>query len=236
MKVFITGVSSGIGWGLAKRYLSEGHEVFGISRRIPEDLNQEKNFHHAICDIENLPESSKVIQGLLNGNETLDLCILNAGILGPISDMKDQSIENLKKVMEINVWANKPIIDTLIQTIPKIEKIVAISSGAAVNGNKGWGGYSISKTALNMMIKLYAAENDQINFYAFAPGLVDTAMQDYLCSGSLDTASFPSAQKLIEARNTPNMPSPLEAGKILSKAIAKLHEYPSGSFVDVRKM
>jgi len=172
----------------------------------------------------------------LSGNKTLDLCILNAGILGPIADMKNQSIENLKKVMEINVWANKPIIDTLIQTIPKIEKIVAISSGAAVNGNKGWGGYSISKAALNMMIKLYAAENEEIKFYAFAPGLVDTAMQDYLCGRDLNSDTFPSAQKLIAARNTPDMPKPFEAGAILSKAIAKLHEYPSGSFVDVRKM
>ena len=42
----------------------------------------------------------------------------------------------------------------------------------------GWNGYALSKAALNMMMKLYAAERPGTDFSALAPGLVDTAMQE----------------------------------------------------------
>lgn len=236
MKIFITGVSSGIGWGLSKYYLSQGHDVYGISRRIPDDLISYKNFHHQICDVSNFESIGSILSNLLQGVAKIDLAILNAGILGPIAHMKDQEITDLKKVMDINVWANKPIIDQLLTQVPTTAQVVAISSGAAVNGNKGWGGYSISKAALNMLVKLYAAENDTTKFYAFAPGLVDTSMQDFLCGDELNTINFPSAQKLKEARHTSNMPNPEAAGEILASSITKLHNHPTGSFLDIRKM
>ena len=236
MQVFITGVSSGIGWGLSKHYLSQGHQVYGLSRRVPEDLIQNKNFKHIICDLTNFESIPELIKSLLSKVSKIDLAILNAGILGPIANMKDQSLDNLTKVMNINVWANKPIIDALLETVPNTKKVVAISSGAAINGNKGWGGYSISKAALNMFIKLYASENDNTAFYSFAPGLIDTSMQDYLCGGTLDVETFPSAQKLIAARGTENMPTAEVAGEILAKGMLKLDQLPSGSFADIRKM
>lgn len=236
MKVFITGVSSGIGWGLSKYYLSQGHEVYGVSRRVPEDLINQYNFYHSICDLTDFDSASATISSLIAKIGKIDLVILNAGMLGEIADMKDQSIDEMRKVFEINVWANKPVIDSILSNVPTVDKIVAISSGAAVNGSKGWGGYSISKAALNMFIKLYAAENENTKFYAFAPGLIDTAMQDYLCGGTLDINTFPSAQKLKEARGTESMPTAEVAGEILANGILKLDELPSGSFADIRKM
>ena len=236
MHVIITGVSSGIGWGLSKHYLSKGHQVYGLSRRVPEDLIQNKNFNHVVCDLtsfESIPES---VSKLLSKTSKIDLAILNAGILGPIADMKNQSLVDLKEVMDVNLWANKPIIDTLLETVPNTKKVVAISSGAAINGNKGWGGYSISKAAVNMLIKLYASENENTTFYAFAPGLIDTPMQDYLCGDELKVTDFPSAQKLKEARYTPNMPTAEDAGEILAKGIHELDKLETGSFVDIRKM
>ena len=236
MNVFITGVSSGIGWGLAKYYLSQGHQVLGLSRRVPDDLLLMEGFKHLQCDLSNFNESSLKINQFLKGETTIDLAILNAGILGPIAEMKVQPISKLKEVMDINVWANKPVIDSLLSKVPTVLKVVAISSGAAVNGNIGWGGYSISKAALNMLIKLYASENNKTKFYAFAPGLVDTVMQDYLCGEELDDSKFPSAQILKAARNTPNMPTSEAAGEILANGMLSLDKLPSGSFVDIRKM
>ena len=236
MQVFITGVSSGIGWGLSKHYLSKGYEVYGLSRRVPEDLIQNNNFKHIICDLNNFESIPGLLKSLLSSVSKIDLAILNAGILGPIANMKDQSLNDLTKVMNINVWANKPIIDALLETVPDTKKVVAISSGAAINGNKGWGGYSISKAALNMLIKLYASENENTTFYSFAPGLIDMPMQDYLCGDELNVREFPSAQKLKDARYTSNMPTAENAGKILAKGINELDKLQTGSFADIRKM
>jgi NAD(P)-dependent dehydrogenase (short-subunit alcohol dehydrogenase family) len=236
MNILITGVSSGIGWGLAKHYLELGHTVFGLSRRTPKDLIKKANFSFAQCDLTNFNTSSEIISHLISGIKTMDLVVLNAGILGPITDMKTQKINNLQDVMNINVWANKPVIDTLIKNIPSLVKVVAISSGASINGNKGWGGYSISKAALNMLIKLYASENKKTLFYSLAPGLVDTAMQDYLCGNKLNINDFPAQKKLKSARNTASMPQPEMAAKLLTNAIKNLDDYNSGEFIDIRNM
>lgn len=235
MTIFITGVSSGIGWGLTQYFLNQGHVVFGISRRVPSDFQNIENFHHLSLDLSDFEKCSDEIKQFLQPVKTIDLAILNAGILGRIDDLKNQNLEEIKTVMDINVWSNKVIIDAILESA-SVEKVVAISSGAAVNGNRGWGGYSLSKATLNMLIQLYASENDKTSFYALAPGLVDTAMQDYLCSGELNIDTFPAAQKLIDARNTENMPGPEKAADMLVKAMDKLDEFPSGSFKDIRKM
>jgi len=236
MEILITGVSSGIGWGLTKYYLSKGDTVYGISRRIPKDLIELPHFKHLSTDLSKIDNIDANLQQFIGNIPSLDIVILNAGVLGEIQDLKKQSIQKIKTVMDINVWSNKVLIDSLTASIANIKSIVAISSGASVNGNRGWGAYSLSKASLNMLIQLYAAENGKTKFYALAPGLIDTKMQDYLCSGKLDTSLFPSAKILINARNTELMPSPLKAGELLANAIIKLQLLPSGSFVDIRKM
>lgn len=165
----------------------------------------------------------------------MDLVILNAGILGEIKELKDTEIKELNSIMDINLWSNKIIIDKLLKEKNNIKHIVAISSGASINGSKGWGGYSISKAALNMMIKLYASENSGIHFTSLAPGLIDTSMQDYLC-GKVDEFKFPSAKRLKESRGTELMPSPIKAGGIVANGIEKSKNITSGSYVDVRKV
>lgn len=236
MNVFITGVSSGIGWGLAKHYLEKGYNVFGVSRRVPKDFISHPSFRHQCCDLTYFEYIHKSLKKLFRDIEQIDIAILNAGILGEISEMHKQSVSDIKKVMDSNVWSNKEVIDYLLLSQIKVDKIVAISSGASINGNKGWGGYSISKASLNMLIKLYASENPAIGFYALAPGLVDTAMQDYLCGDQIDPLSFPSADKLRDARNTPQMPKPEAIATTLAATIAEIHNNPSGSYVDIRNL
>lgn len=236
MNIFITGVSSGIGWGLAKYYLSAGYTVYGASRRVPETLIKSPDFHHLSIDLSQFDQCQSALVLFFQQITSLDLVILNAGVIGEIAQMKDQSIEKMQQVLDINVWANKPIIDTALCCIKRVDKVVAISSGAAVNGSKGWGGYSISKAALNMLIKLYAAESEHTQFYAFAPGLVDTAMQDYLCGGHVDKTQFPSVQKLLDARKTPSMPKAEAAATKLAWGIDQLDNLPTGSYADIRTM
>jgi NAD(P)-dependent dehydrogenase (short-subunit alcohol dehydrogenase family) len=236
MNIFITGTSSGIGWGLTKHFLAQGHHVYGVSRRVPSDLISSQNYTHLTSDLSQFDKAKLELDDFLQNLKTIDLAILNAGILGEISDLKHQSIDQIKKVMDINVWSNKMVIDSLTKNVQELTKVVAISSGASKSGNRGWGAYSLSKSSLNMLIQLYANENNNTAFYSFAPGLVDTAMQDYLCSGDLNTKTFPSAQKLIDARNTEYMPSAEVAGEILAAGMEKLDQLPSGSFADIRQL
>jgi len=234
--VLITGVSSGIGHGLAKYYLDQGCHVFGTSRRSPNDLISHTMFRFVSLDLLEGSQIQPRLVDLLDNVESLDLLILNAGILGRFGDLADADQADLKNTMQVNVWANKLVLDALYQRDLRVKQVVAISSGAAVNGNRGWSGYSVSKAALNMLIKLYSCEQPDTHFCAFAPGIVDTAMQEELCSRSPDER-YQAVETLRSKRGTPDMPSPDEAASRLAEAMSRLPEMvESGSYADVRSL
>ena len=233
--IFITGTSSGLGNGFARCYLEKQWQVYGISRRISDEFIANPNFHFQSLDLTEFDRIPTVLDKLLLHEQRIDVVILNAGVIGTIGDLIETDIPELKQVMDINLWANKIILDYLLKDRFKPDQIILISSGAAVNGNRGWGGYSLSKAALNMLAKLYAQEFPQLHFTALAPGLVDTPMQDYLCECA-DETRFPSVKVLKAARNTPAMPKPEDAARTIISLFPKLLSYESGSFVDIRKI
>jgi NAD(P)-dependent dehydrogenase (short-subunit alcohol dehydrogenase family) len=233
--IFITGVSSGFGHGLAKVALQEGHIVYGISRRHPEDLQQFPNFHFHNVDLSRLNRITLPLMEFLQDTPSLDLIILNAGVLGGIRDLRECDIESLRSIMDVNVWANKLILDTLLAMHTRIEQVVAVSSGASVTGARGWGGYGISKAALNMLIRLYATEVPSVHFVSLAPGLIHTAMQEYINTVP-DPLVYPVVQRLRDARGTDSMPEPEKAARLFYEAIEKCKSLESGSYADIRNL
>ena len=161
---------------------------------------------------------------------SIDIAILNAGILGEIDTLEKTNLLHMKDAMEVNVWANKEIIDAL-SSYSFVRQVVGISSGAAINGSKGWGTYSISKSALNMLLKVYSKELPEIHFTALAPGVIKTPMTEYVMQ-KVDDSLFPSVKALKEN----HIQTPKEAAKNLIFIMPKLLEHESGSFLDVRSM
>ncbi len=231
LNVLITGVSSGLGLGFAKAAKAQGDRVYGVSRRdCPIGLD---GFAH--LDLSDFEQIEACMRSLLSGLPRLDLVILNAGRLGVISPLNQAKLEDLKASMDINLWSNQVLCQCLFRCVSEISQLVMISSGASVNGNAGWGGYSLSKATLNMLVKLWASERPSTHFTSFAPGLIDTAMQDTLCD-EVSPEVCPSVERLRKARGTEAMPQADEAGAQLWPVLASLKSQPSGSFLDIRKM
>ena len=57
-RFFITGISSGIGYGLTKKLIGKKHQVWGVARReallvdLARELNSDR-FHYSVCDVTN---------------------------------------------------------------------------------------------------------------------------------------------------------------------------------------
>jgi benzil reductase ((S)-benzoin forming) len=232
-QVFITGVSSGIGLGLARECARRGDRVFALGRNPPPSTLPRLSFE--ACDLARLDTLPASLDRLLAGITRVDLAILNAGVLGRIADLGECSLEELKAIMEVNLWANKAVTDALLSGGREVVQVVAISSGAAVSGARGWNGYALSKAALNMLMRLYAAERPATHFSAFAPGLVDTAMQDKVRALPEDPR-FPTVDRLKQAAGTPDMPDPDAAAPRLLDAMDRLRDRKSGDFHDIRSM
>ncbi len=235
MDILITGTGKGLGGALAAWYLERGHTVYGINRSKNEVLEKYTSFHFLLQDLSKFDEMKRTVPGFIEKPDGFDLVVLNAGVLSDIKDLRDTGLDEIKQVMDINVWSNKILIDLLFNDRRQIKQVAAISSGASVYGNRGWNAYSLSKATLNMLIKLYSEEHGDTHFCAIAPGLIDTAMQDYIYSLP-DDKKFPSVQRLKKTKASGNMPSPEEAAGILAGALETALNEESGSYLDVREM
>ncbi len=237
MRVFITGISSGLGAGIGEAALAGGAEVWGCSRRSPEALigRYGDRLRWIPLDLRDDQRGPAALADFIAGEKGFDRVVLNAGVLPPIADVGETPLSTLRDTMEVNVWANKWILDELFADGRNVQQVIAISSGASVSGSRGWNGYAISKAALNMLIQLLAAERPDCHCISLAPGLVDTAMQDYL-TGLPEDARFSTVDRLKAAKGTPTMPDALTAGHRCWEVCGKLREWASGSFVDLREI
>ncbi|MGE9291299.1 MAG: SDR family NAD(P)-dependent oxidoreductase, partial [Puniceicoccales bacterium] len=154
--------------------------------------------------------------------------------LGEIRDMKDSPLEDLRDTMEVNVWANKWILDLLFDSAFSVKQVIGISSGASHSGSRGWNGYSLSKAALNMLMKLYAGERPETHFTALAPGLIDSGMQDYLTNLPADDR-FAPLEILKAAKGTEKMPDGRTCAEKIVRLLPEILKRESGGFADIRK-
>lgn len=76
MNVLITGTSNGVGKAAAKKFLSEGHNVFGID--IKEATIEHEHYFHYQCDVG--------IKDLLPDLTNINVIVNNAGIVTPKAD------------------------------------------------------------------------------------------------------------------------------------------------------
>ena len=189
--ILITGCSSGLGLALTNYYLQKGFKVYGISRNKPEIQNQ--NFIHISFDLSKISEIKTSLTTILKEIKNLDLVFLNAGMLGKIKILQELSIEEMQEVYNLNVYANKELLDILMQI--DVKNIFIISSGASKTGYKGWGSYSLSKAGVNMLVNLYSNEMFNTKIIALAPGVIKTPMTDYI-RFELDENIFTSAKKI----------------------------------------
>ncbi len=229
-RVLITGTNSGIGRALAEHFLKKGAYVYGVGKKSRPAIRDER-FRYQCIDLKALETIAPKLQRLLNDVEFIDTVVLNAGVLGEIKEMSDTHLYEIEEIMRVNVWANKIVIDTLNELPLRVDQIVGISSGAAVNASRGWGGYSLSKSALNMLLRLYSREMPDTHITALAPGVVDTAMVRHIIE-EVDAEKYKSVKRLKDGP----IQNPEDAAKRIVDALEKAKEYESGSFLDVRSM
>lgn len=226
--ILITGCSSGFGLALTQHYLGNNYKVYGISRNKPN--LKDDNFTFIEADLADTKNIKPLLSSQLQAIASFDTVFLNAGTLGKIDILENLPIEELQRVMEINVYANKELLDILAKC-EGVNTIIGISSGASVNGSKGWAAYSLSKASLNMLINLYAKEMLNSKLLAVAPGVIETPMTDVI-RFKTDDEKFPSAKVLKEG----TIQTPQEAATRMFEFLKRTDEFESGSFLDVRKV
>jgi NAD(P)-dependent dehydrogenase (short-subunit alcohol dehydrogenase family) len=228
-KVLITDVTSGLGEATANLALSKKYEVYAIGNSNNKTLRSRAGYHYFplnFNDVEMLKENSKKFLK----DHRFDLVILNRTIIPDIMEIDQTSLYTFQEVMDREVWSNKQLID-ILDIYAKVRQVVAISSKEAISCYKGWGAYSVAKTALNALIKTYASEKPWTHFSAIDPGVVITPELKKIFENG-NSKIFPSINKIREG----SILTPRLAAQRLLLACETAIEYKSGSFLDTRNM
>lgn len=221
-KVLITGTTSGLGASLLKVYNEQGYSVQSIDRKD--------------CDFKKLDQVQQAVDSCIKVDRFIDITnnykyvFLNAGILGELLPVKDISLYDYQEVFNVNVWANKLIIDELLKT-KAVKNIICISSGAASKGYYGWSLYCATKAAIKQLMSCYAIENPEVSFLSLAPGLVKTKMQDEI--QQYDEKDIPSVKKFKDAYDT--MQTPDECAEKIYKNLDSILNQKQ-DFFDLRNL
>ncbi|MYL40528.1 glucose 1-dehydrogenase [Virgibacillus massiliensis] len=190
-RVLVTGAASGIGRGIAEKFLSAGCKVVLLDKdeqklsAALQDLAELKGASHAvICDISDENEVQSAADVCWKCWDGLDILINNAGWAAR-EPFLEISLANWDKILEINLrgtfllsqWISK---EMAAQQIPG--SIVNISSKNGLAGSSKLAHYNASKAGINLLTQSMAVElaayNIRVN--AVAPGFIDTPLDQAL--------------------------------------------------------
>lgn len=186
-RVFITGASSGIGEGLAKRLANEGASI-GIAARRVEELERiresiEKSggrcsvYKTDVSDLESLRSAAKEFSECFGG---ADILIANAGIGGNNEATRSLEPEAVKNVIDVNLIG---AVNTVGAFLPIMKRqnsgqICAVSSLAGVRGLPRSGAYCASKAGMTAFFESLRIDAKEfgIDVTIIKPGFIKTPL------------------------------------------------------------
>ncbi|MCG8149944.1 SDR family oxidoreductase [Pimelobacter simplex] len=196
----VTGSTSGIGAGIARRLVAEGYTVVLHSRSsvaAGEVLAAE--LEHAVyaqADLAVEDNRVRLVREAVAQAGRLDVLVNNAGIsrVVPHDDLAAATPALWRELHEVNVIAPFHLVaeaEPYLRAAPRGGCVVNISSHAGVRPKGASIPYAATKAALNHTTRLLAvALAPEIRVNAVAPGLVDTPL----------TADWTAAQELWRER------------------------------------
>ena len=202
----VTGASRGLGRAIALTLAKEGAHIIATARTQGglEELDDEIKSAGGTAtlvpsDVKDYAAIDRLGAAIFERWKKLDILIGNAGILGKLSPLGHVDPKVFEDVMAVNVTANWRLIRSLDPLLRASDagRAVFVTSGVAQNSLPYWGPYSISKAALEAMVRTYAAENNSTTVRAncFSPGPTRTKMRAQAMPGE-DPATLPSAEEV----------------------------------------
>ena len=202
----VTGASRGLGRAAALALAKQGAHIIVTARTQGglEELDDEIKAAGSSAtlvpmDVTDYAGIDRLGAAIFERWKKLDILIGNAGILGKLTPVPHIEPKLWDDVMAVNVTANYRLIrsvDPLLRLAPH-GRAIFVTSGLAQKCWAYWGAYSVSKAALEAMVKTYAAEMETttVRTNLFSPGATRTKMRSLAIPGE-DPMTLPSADEV----------------------------------------
>src|SRR5215212_10531635 len=220
----VTGASRGIGRAAALALAEAGAHVVALARtqgaleELDDDIRARGSSATLVpVDLQDLDALDRLGAAIHERWGKLDVLLGNAGILGELAPITHVDQPLWDAVMRINVTANYRLIRSLDPLLRASDagRAVFVSSGAAHKCVAYWGPYSISKAALDALVRTYAAETvtTPVRAMLVNPGPLRTDMRRAAMPGE-DPMSLKTPEDLAPHILQLCLPSWAETGKL----------------------
>ena len=221
--------------GAANKTLTE--DYYAELREIYQD-EFENNFLYVQADISKKEDRDILLNKIKTKFNRIDVLVNNAGVAPKIrSDILETSEKSYDRVMSINLkgpyFLTQSISKWMITLREELKElyqpyIINISSINRYTASVNRGEYCLSKSAMNMMTKLYGERLAEygIPVFEISPGLIDTPMTEKL---------HPTYNKLIKEGLTPirRWGKPIDIAKPVIAIVSGLLPFSTGSVIDI---
>lgn len=201
----VTGASSDIGKGVAKRFAEEGAQVILIARNLEglekarKEIGNEKSTASMSCDLTNESQVIQTINQIMDAYGKIDILVNNAGAINDPIHFHEMADSEIKKLIDINLFGVFHITKAVLNKMSDTKKgaivnIGSISSERAIP-RVHLAAYSATKAAITMFTKSIAVEyaRRHIRCNCVNPGIINSGMiKPYL--------DDPQARKVLEER------------------------------------
>ena len=201
----VTGASSDIGKGIAKRFAEEGAKVILVARKLEalenarKEVGNEESTVSISCDLTDESQVLQAVNQIMDTYGKIDILVNNAGTINVPVHFHEMQDSEIKKLMDVNLFG------VFHMTKAVLAKMSDVRSGAIVNIGSisseravprvHLAVYSSTKAAISMFTKSIAVEYARRNIRCNCvnPGIINSGMiKPYL--------DDPQARKVLEER------------------------------------
>ncbi len=205
----VTGASRGIGKAVARLFAQQGAELILVARTTGglEELDDEirtltgRTSLLVPLDLREFEAIDRLGYALYERYGRLDVLVGNAGDLGTLAPVGHIEPAEWQRVIDINLTANWRLLRSLDPLLRQSEagRAIFVSSSVGSQARPFWGTYSVSKAALEMLVRIYAEEIKQTRIRAniIDPGRTRTGMRASAYPGE-DPMTLPTPEQVAE--------------------------------------
>ena len=213
MRVLLTGGRGGIGSSIKEELVSKGCSVIAPT-----------------SDELDLSSQAHVLEWIeANSDLEFDGLVLSAGTNTP-RDFDEVETNEYIQILETNVNANRLLIKAVLPAMQKNRygRIIAISSSYSTITRAGRSSYSVSKAALEALIRSISLENAQNNVLAnsIVPGFIETPL-------TLKNNDKFQIERILERIPMGHMGKPSDVAKLAWFLMSEQNTYITGQSIRV---
>jgi NAD(P)-dependent dehydrogenase (short-subunit alcohol dehydrogenase family) len=192
--VFVTGADRGLGFALCAGLLEQGWQVFA-GQYMPEwpDLSllgdrYPQALHRIPLDVGATESATSAAQAVAAITDHVDVLINNAGVISPSngrSIRETQDYAEMRRLYNVNALGPLRMVEHLLPLLDRgsLKRLCFVSSEAgsiARAERTAWFGYCMSKSALNMGVKILFnhLHPDGYTFRVYHPGWIRSYMEE----------------------------------------------------------